>query len=77
MLFHVTAGFILTVIAARTNRSWLLAPAIVLACPIVRGTPIVALAAIPRLIQADISAYGPLAIRRSRPVMAEVGPNRG
>ena len=48
--YHVGAGLILAFVAARRNRAWLLAPAALLASPVIHGwLPIVILAAIPRL----------------------------
>ena len=48
--YHVAAGLLVAAYAARKDRAWLLAPAALLACPIIHGwLPITILAAIPRL----------------------------
>jgi hypothetical protein len=52
--YRVAAGVVIAVVAARINRSWLLAPAILLASPVLHGWMYVALLApIPRLLQLD------------------------
>jgi hypothetical protein len=48
--YHVAAGGALAVVAARRDKPWLAAPAMLLACPIIHGwLPITLLAAVPRL----------------------------
>ena len=45
-------ALVLVVWAARRNQAWLLAPALILACPVLGGYgPLAVLAAIPRLLQ--------------------------
>lgn len=54
---HIAAGAALCVVGALTNRRWLLAPAVVLACPVLHGwIPLTILAALPRLLEADRAA---------------------
>jgi Glycosyltransferase family 87 len=49
---RVAAALGIAIWAARTGRAWLLAPALILACPVLGGYgPLAVLAAIPRLIQ--------------------------
>src|SRR5450759_4268829 len=49
---RLAAALGITIWAARTGRAWLLAPALILACPVLGGYgPLAVLAAIPRLLQ--------------------------
>jgi Glycosyltransferase family 87 len=49
---RIAAAFGIAIWAARTGRAWLLAPALILACPVLGGYgPLAVLAAIPRLSQ--------------------------
>jgi len=49
---RLVAAFGIAIWAARTGRAWLLAPALILACPVLGGlSPLAVLAAIPRLLQ--------------------------
>ena len=49
---RLAAALGITIWAARTGRAWLLAPALILACPVLGGYSVLAvLAAIPRLVQ--------------------------
>lgn len=55
---HVAAGALLCVVAALVDRRWLLAPAVVLACPVWDGwMTLTILAALPRLLEADRMAH--------------------
>jgi hypothetical protein len=60
VLLRLVLAVVLVVVAARTGRAWLLAPALLLACPLLGGfSPLGILAAIPRLLEwerADRSA---------------------
>jgi hypothetical protein len=50
--YRLVAGLVITVLAARANRPWLLAPAILLASPVLHGYMYLSLLApIPRLLQ--------------------------
>ena len=49
---RLALALVLVVWAARRNQAWLLAPALILACPLLGGwSPLAVLAAIPRLLQ--------------------------
>ena len=49
---RLVLAFVLVVWAARRNQAWLLAPALILACPVLGGYgPLAVLAAIPRLLK--------------------------
>jgi hypothetical protein len=51
-LLRLAAAMGVVIWAARTGRAWLLAPALLLACPVLGGlSPLAVLAAIPRLVQ--------------------------
>jgi len=48
---RAAAAFLIVIWAARTGRAWLLAPALILACPTLGGySPLAVLAAVPRLL---------------------------
>ena len=48
---RAAAAFLIVIWAARTGRAWLLAPALILACPTLGGYgPLAVLAAVPRLL---------------------------
>jgi Glycosyltransferase family 87 len=51
-LLRLAASILVVIWAARKGRAWLLAPALLLACPVIGGlSPFAVLAAIPRLLQ--------------------------
>ncbi len=53
LYLRVAAAVLLTAFGARSNRTWLLAPAMLLACPVLGGFfPFTLLAAVPRLLTA-------------------------
>jgi hypothetical protein len=55
-LLRLAAAMGVVIWAARTGRAWLLAPALLLACPVLGGlSPLAVLAAIPRLVQFERS----------------------
>jgi hypothetical protein len=49
MPYRIGAGLLVTVVAAKSRRPWLLAPAMLLACPVLGLNSLTILAAIPRL----------------------------
>jgi hypothetical protein len=54
LLLRLGLAAAVVVVAARSSRSWLLAPALLLACPLLGGfSPLAVLAAVPRLLQWD------------------------
>lgn len=54
MPYRIGAGLLLAAIAAKSRRPWLLAPAMLLASPVLGANSLTILAAIPRLLQARV-----------------------
>jgi Glycosyltransferase family 87 len=64
-LLRLAAATAVVIWAARTGRAWLLAPALLLACPVIGGlSPFAVLAAIPRLLQFERDERAATAVDR-------------
>lgn len=59
MPYRIGAGLLVAVVAAKTRRPWLLAPAMLLACPVLGLNSLTILAAIPRLNRTGVADTEP------------------
>jgi hypothetical protein len=72
VVLRLVLAIVLVVVAGRTGRSWLLAPALLLACPLLGGfSPLAILAAIPRLLEWERAGRSATADEKQEAVVAD------